>query len=151
MEIALVAEHEPSPFGVGIRAAREYRGLSVRQAAIRAGISEARWRQLENGYVTVAAGTRIAANPRPATVRAMADAVGLDVAEAFQRSGLPIPDDVLARSQVKVDRPSVAGEDHGREPYLSRRDGPDLSDVTTDALLEELAKRARANNPDADR
>ena len=51
----------------------------------------------------------------------------------------------------EVDRSSVGGGQEGREPYLSRRTGPDLTDVTTDALLEELARRARANNPDATR
>lgn len=151
METALAIETDATDFGRAIRAAREARRVSVRQAAIAAGISEARWRQLENGYVVVAADTRIPANPRPKTVRAMADAVGLDLKEAFEKAGLPIPDDVLAASQVEVDVPSVGGLTEGAEPYLSRRTGPDLSTVTTDALLEELAKRARASNPDADR
>lgn len=51
--------------------------------------------------------------------------------------------------QGEVNGSSVGGNRKGQEPYLSRREGPNLSDVSTDALLEEIAKRARANNPDA--
>jgi transcriptional regulator with XRE-family HTH domain len=41
---------EPQPEGKLISYARMIAGLSVREAARRAGISEARWRQIANGY-----------------------------------------------------------------------------------------------------
>jgi transcriptional regulator with XRE-family HTH domain len=141
----------PTAFGELLALARRRRALNVREASRAAGISEGRWRQLELGYQQVASGVRIPARPRASTVRAVAKAVGLDLATAFRELGLPVPEDVLAESQVEIDPRSVAGEPDSAEPYLSRRTGPDLSDVTTDALLEELARRARANNPDADR
>lgn len=142
-------EDGDNPFGRALRHARGTK--SVRQAAREAGISEARWRQLENGYQVVARDHRVPVRPSSKSVRAMAEAVGLDLREAFEKAGLPVPDDVLAPPQVEVDQRSVAAAREGPEPYLSRREGPDLRNVTTDALLEELAKRARANNPDAHR
>lgn len=46
---------------------------------------------------------------------------------------------------------SVRPDVEGAEPYLTRREGPDLSSATIDELLEEVARRARAANPDAQR
>lgn len=55
------------------------------------------------------------------------------------------------RPAAETTQAGVGPGDQSPQPYLSRRTGPDLTDVTTDALLEELARRARANNPDAHR
>lgn len=56
-------------------------------------------------------------------------------------------------SEAEVDRRPVGSEGDGREPYLTRRrpEDPDLTNVSTDALLEEIARRARDRNPDAGR
>lgn len=64
---------------------------------------------------------------------------------------------VLAGGEpTRSERPAVPAHpvgpvDEGREPYLTRREGPDLSTATIDELLEEVARRARAANPDAQR
>lgn len=113
---------EPGPplFGSELAAARKRRGLNVRQAAQRAGISEGRWRQLELGYQQVAAGVRVPANPKPTTVRAVADAVGLDLRVAFARLGLPVPDDLVAQAEVEVDLGSVGRPTENAEEILFR-------------------------------
>lgn len=46
---------------------------------------------------------------------------------------------------------SVRPDEEGAATYLTRREGPDLSTATIDELLAEIARRARAANPDADR
>jgi transcriptional regulator with XRE-family HTH domain len=113
-------EAGPARFGAALAAARKRRGLNVRQASQRAGISEGRWRQLELGYQQAAGGVRIPANPKSTTVRAVATAVGLDLVSAFEAVGLPVPDDVLAGPQVEVDRPSVGARAQDAEDALFR-------------------------------
>lgn len=81
------------------RLLREARGRSSkRSVAKRAGIDEALWRQLEEGYRTVR-GIRIEANPRDETLEAAAWAVGLDPAEVFAAAGRAYTPDPSAASQ----------------------------------------------------
>ncbi|MFY9889494.1 MAG: helix-turn-helix transcriptional regulator, partial [Streptosporangiaceae bacterium] len=47
---------EPPPWGTLIAAALRRAGLSAREAARRAGISEGRWRQITGGYQVVSPG-----------------------------------------------------------------------------------------------
>ncbi len=46
----------PPPWGALITAALRQAGLSAREAARRAGLSEGRWRQITSGYQVVSAG-----------------------------------------------------------------------------------------------
>lgn len=69
--------------------------LTGREAARRAGISEARWRQVVTGVQSKAGGT-VPVNPRPRTVVAMALAVDVD------------PADALAAARYEHDAPGVA-------------------------------------------
>lgn len=78
--------------GAALKAAREGRSLSIRQAADRAKISEGRWRQLERGYALHGEGIKVPVRPKGTTLRSVATAVGLDVAKAFDLAGLPPPD-----------------------------------------------------------
>jgi transcriptional regulator with XRE-family HTH domain len=57
--------------------ARARKRLSVRVAALRAGVSENRWRQVEAGYQTVRKGVRVPANASAATLASMALVVGV--------------------------------------------------------------------------
>jgi len=74
------------PLGRELRRRRDDAGLSQRQAAARAGISESKWRQLEHGTMTMS-GQAVHVKPRPTTVAAAARAVGLPVARALELSG----------------------------------------------------------------
>lgn len=74
------------PEGELIRSARKSAGLSIREAARRAGFSEGRWRQIESGYQSVQKGVFIP-SPGPAnTVARMARVVDL-TPEALDEKG----------------------------------------------------------------
>lgn len=92
----------PTPEGKLIQAAIKRAGISARQAADRAGMSEGRWRQIANGYQVVSKGTYIPVEGPPDTVAAMArvagiapdelDAVGREDAAAALRDMQPETD-----------------------------------------------------------
>lgn len=83
-------------FGAALRHARENyvdpdnpdgpRGLTGREAARRAGISESRWRHLETGVQYVGGQAR-PTSTKAATAATVARVVGLDVAEALRLAG----------------------------------------------------------------
>lgn len=52
-------------------------GMSIRQAAKRAGISYGRWRQITSGYQNVSPGSYAAVHAPPLTVAKMASVVGI--------------------------------------------------------------------------
>ena len=67
--------------------------ISKREAARRAGISEALWRQLEGGGEMMTTGTFLP-NPRSDNLVAAALAVGEDPAEFFTRLGRDAPENI---------------------------------------------------------
>jgi transcriptional regulator with XRE-family HTH domain len=83
--------------GALVEAARKQAGISKREAARRAGISEGRWRQIVTG-IQKAGEVDIPVNPRRTTVEAMARAVGVNpdraiVAAGFEPARRPQPDE----------------------------------------------------------
>lgn len=80
-------EPPETSFGALLQSGRQKAGLSVRRAAKAAGISEARWRQLERGYQS-SGSAKIPANPKADTVVKAADAVGVDADEALAAAGI---------------------------------------------------------------
>jgi hypothetical protein len=81
-----MADEDLTDLGAYIEAARG--GMSKREAARRAGISEGRWRQVVTGKQKAGGGVVVPANPRRETVIAMARAVGADANEALRRAGM---------------------------------------------------------------
>lgn len=77
-----------TPHGELLDRARVALGLSQRQAARRAGISEGRWRQIVTG-VQRQGGVSIPVNPKASTLAAMARSVEADVHEVLDAAGLP--------------------------------------------------------------
>lgn len=77
---------EPTLLGQRIRAARELAGLSMREAGQAAGISQTTWQQLEHGYYP-SGGQWLPKSARSGTIIAVAQAVGLDPAEALRLAG----------------------------------------------------------------
>lgn len=73
------------PLGAFLRDARGQ--MSIRGAARRAGISEARWRQVEAGAQKVAGGIEVPVHPRAETVAAMCRTVGADVERGLELAG----------------------------------------------------------------
>jgi hypothetical protein len=102
---------EPPPWGALITAALATEGISAREAARRAGLSEGRWRQITGGYQVVSPGVYAEVRGPAATLARMAAVVGVTpaqlraagrddaaVALASQRDRKPEPaDEMLER------------------------------------------------------
>jgi hypothetical protein len=72
---------DPPPVGAALTAALADSGLSARQAARQAGISEGRWRQISGGYQVVRPGVYAPVRGPAATVARMAAVAGLNAAQ----------------------------------------------------------------------
>jgi hypothetical protein len=72
---------DPPPLGAALAAALAGSGLSARQAARRAGISEGRWRQISGGYQVIRPGVYAPVRGPATTVARMAAAAGLSAAQ----------------------------------------------------------------------
>ncbi|WP_067565958.1 helix-turn-helix domain-containing protein [Nocardia acidivorans] len=88
-------------FGRLLQTARETAGLSKREAAKRAGISESRWRQLEAGYELIRKQT-FPVKTTPETVAQVAASVGASRDELLEAAGfdpamVDIPDAVIVK------------------------------------------------------
>jgi hypothetical protein len=71
----------PPPWGALITAALASEGISAREAARRAGLSEGRWRQITGGYQVVSPGIYAEVRGPAATVARMAAAAGVTAAQ----------------------------------------------------------------------
>jgi transcriptional regulator with XRE-family HTH domain len=74
----------PPPWGALITAALRQAGLSAREAARRAGLSEGRWRQITSGYQVVSAGSYAPVRGPAATLARMAAVAGITPAQLEQ-------------------------------------------------------------------
>ena len=72
---------EPPPWGLLIGAALRRSGISAREAARRAGLSEGRWRQITGGYQVVSPGVYARVHGPAATLAKMAAVAGVTPAE----------------------------------------------------------------------
>jgi hypothetical protein len=72
---------EPPPWGALITAGLASEGISAREAARRAGLSEGRWRQITGGYQVVSPGIYAEVRGPAATVARMAAVAGLTPAQ----------------------------------------------------------------------
>lgn len=72
---------EPPPWGALITAALASEGISAREAARRAGLSEGRWRQITGGYQVVSPGIYAEVRGPAATVARMAAVAGVTPAQ----------------------------------------------------------------------
>jgi transcriptional regulator with XRE-family HTH domain len=99
---------EPPPWGALITAALATEGISAREAARRAGLSEGRWRQITGGYQVVSPGVYAEVRGPAATLAKMAAVAGVTPAQlraagrddaakalASQRERRPEPADEL--------------------------------------------------------
>ncbi len=87
---------EPPPWGALIAAALRRAGLSAREAARRAGLSEGRWRQITSGYQVVSPGVYAEVRGPAATLARMAAVAGVTPAE-LRAAGREDAADELAR------------------------------------------------------
>jgi transcriptional regulator with XRE-family HTH domain len=98
-------------FGRWLAEQREQKGLRRRDAARRAKVTEAVWRDLETGRKEAIGGIRLLPNPSPAVLERVAGALELPVEDVLARVG----------RHNGARRPAPAGESsHARgEPELS--------------------------------
>ncbi len=71
----------PPPWGALITAAQASEGISAREAARRAGLSEGRWRQITGGYQVVSPGVYAQVRGPAGTLAKMAAVVGVTPAQ----------------------------------------------------------------------
>ena len=71
----------PPPWGAAITTALRRSGMSARQAARQAGISEGRWRQISSGYQVVSPGVYAPVRGPAATLARMAAIAGVSAAD----------------------------------------------------------------------
>jgi len=106
----MVRRPEPPAWGALISAGLARQGLSAREGARRAGLSEGRWRQIASGYQVVSPGVYAQVRGPAATLAKMAAVAGLTPAElraagrgdaaqllAAQRDERPTSAEVLER------------------------------------------------------
>jgi hypothetical protein len=89
---------EPPPWGALISAALASEGISAREAARRAGLSEGRWRQISGGYQVVSPGVYAQVRGPAATLARMASVVGVTPAQ-LRGAGRDDAAQVLARQR----------------------------------------------------
>ena len=78
-------------FGRGLAEQREQRGLRRREAAKRAQIPEAQWRDLETGRKEAVGGIRLLPNPSPEMLERVAEVLEVPVEDVLSRVGRPRP------------------------------------------------------------
>ena len=118
--------------GQTLREARLRLGISMREAARRAGLSDGAWRHLEAGE-KVSYGTTILPNPRPENLIAAAKAVDLNPAVLFDKANRNLPEEY---KYLASPRPEELTTDDGRSIPLDGLSDADLELVV--ALVERL-------------
>jgi len=99
----MVDRPDPPAWGVLLTAALREAGMSAREAARRAGISEGRWRQIAGGYQVVSPGVYAHVRGPAATLARMASAAGV-TPEQLTAAGRDDAATVMLRQQE--DRPA---------------------------------------------
>src|SRR5437879_5473240 len=101
---------DPAPEGTLIAQALRRSGLSARQAAIKARISDGRWHQIVKGYQNVGAGEYARVRGPAETVARMADVVGVTPAQLID-AGRPDAAQALDEIQSReVPRDQTEGD-----------------------------------------
>lgn len=137
------------PLGKLLEDARKRIPLSKREAARRAKISEARWRQIVTGWQNPNDPT-VPARPRHNTVIAAARAVGVDPAEALEAAGLdpaagdepePPVEDLSVRKVLLAEDLTVAQQEAIIRRLISEKNEHQRK---LNALVDELIAQTRS-------
>jgi transcriptional regulator with XRE-family HTH domain len=112
-------------FGRWLAEQREHKGLRRREAARRAKVSEAVWRDLETGRKQAIGGIRLLPNPSEAVLERVATALELPLEEVLARAG----------RSANGSRPA--------RPDLDAPARPDLDASTLAVKLRRLGERDR--------
>ena len=123
-------------FGRWLAEQREERGLRRREAAKRAKVPEATWRDLETGRKPAIGGIRLLPNPSQDVLERVADALEVPIEDVLARVG----------SKGSKTRSTLGRSSNGRVGgHPSGGDGTDVADGAAIALkLRRLSDRDRA-------
>ena len=145
----------PPPEAVLIRRVRTAAGMGIPEAARRAGVSVARWSQVENGRETRKGVVR-PVRAKPGTIAHMADAVGIDAGRLEAEGQRPDAAAVLREmdrpAPLRVVPPLPAGTRHRErgnalfldlEPELRPEAVPHYDDYEARIILAATAAAAR--------
>lgn len=143
---ALVATDRPAapPEAVLIALARKGSGFTIADAAHAAGISVARWSQVENGYETRAGVTR-PVRAKPETIARMANAVHVSsdrlAAEGDRPDAVPILREIErgASPAVTLSEPPATGTD-----FLTAVQDPEAEREQSRAIVDAMIRVPRA-------
>ena len=113
-------------FGRWLAEQREQRGLRRREAARRAKVSEAQWRDLETGRKEAVGGIRLLPNPSTDVLERVAGVLELPLEELLSRVGRP-------------QRPNLAAV-----PQSRNGESPSPNGVPLQSKLRRLSPRDRA-------
>jgi transcriptional regulator with XRE-family HTH domain len=142
-------ERPPAPpEAVVIRLAREAAGIRVAEAAERAGVSIARWSQIEAGS-EVRHGKAGPVTGRPGTIARMAHAVGIGPDRLETEGGRPDAAEIL-REIMRLDHAAAsAPRPAADDDILPFRVTPEMRAVIDDILpqVRVLAERAERRHP----
>jgi transcriptional regulator with XRE-family HTH domain len=123
-------------FGRWLAEQREEKGLRRREAAKRAKVSEAQWRDLETGRKPAVGGIRLLPNPSPDVLERVAGALELPVDEVMARIGRNLNHRSRTAAQRVAARPDEDGSPLGiKLRRLSERDRA-LVEALVDTMLD---------------
>ncbi|MEU8870517.1 helix-turn-helix transcriptional regulator [Streptomyces javensis] len=105
---------EPPPEAALIRTALKATRLSARSAAKRAGISDARWRQITSGYQSVG-GEQIPVRAPADTLARMAQVVGVTT---DQLTGAGREDAAQALGEIEALAPPTPADTYASDPHI---------------------------------
>jgi hypothetical protein len=128
-------EHQ-RPEGRLIEVAQKRARISARKAADAAGMSDARWRQIVNGYQSAGAGQVVTVHGPDDTIARMAEVVGVSPAE-MREAGRERAAEVLEGLLKPID----ANMARSAEEFIASLLNPDLARFTDAELLAEVQGR----------
>lgn len=126
------------PEALLIYGARERLGLSYRQAAWRAGISESMWRRVEKGHMLEAGGAGIGVRGTPGTVARMAQALYVTAGELRGAGRGDAASDLEKLPELDLDAAAIV-----RDTVRLIETDPKLSPAEKRAHREDFQERAR--------
>lgn len=130
------------PEGRLIAAALKRSGLSARAAAQRAGISDARWRQIVSGYQTVS-GTRVPVRAPADTLARMAQVVGVTAEQLADDGREDAADELRDLGPIEEPEPEPSIADLAAQLAEERRARLNLERQFNEFLAEQKADRKR--------
>jgi transcriptional regulator with XRE-family HTH domain len=120
---------------------RDERGLRRREAAKRAKISEALWRDLETGRKEAIGGIRLLPNPSREVLQGVADALELPLEQVLARIGRPAPKRPLTPSSSDDEKAKASGD--GSTLSLKLRRLSERDRIVVERLVDVLLEVAR--------